>query len=57
MSLNISFGDEVITTPFTWISTGEVIKLIGAKPIFVDVDEETCNINIDLIEKKNNEKN
>lgn len=52
MSLNISSGDEVITTPFTWISTGEVIKLVGAKPIFVDVDEETCNINTDLIEKK-----
>lgn len=44
MSLDIGPGDEVITTPFTWISTVEVIKLIGAKPIYCDVDESTFNL-------------
>lgn len=52
MALGISKGDEVITTPFTWISTAEVIKLLGAKPIFVDVELETCNMNLDLIASK-----
>lgn len=56
MSLNIKLGDEVITTPFTWISTAEVIKFLGAKPIFVDVDYNDCNINLDLLEKKNYKK-
>ena len=52
MALGISKGDEVITTPFTWISTAEVIKLLGARPIFVDVELETCNMNLDLIASK-----
>jgi len=52
MALGISTGDEIITTPFTFISTAEVIVLLGAKPIFVDIDPETCNINASLIEKK-----
>jgi UDP-2-acetamido-2-deoxy-ribo-hexuluronate aminotransferase len=56
LALGISNGDEVLTTPFTWISTSEVIALIGAIPVFVDIDEETFNINPDLIEEKINDK-
>lgn len=50
MALDIGPGDEVITSPFTFISTVEVIALIGAKPIFVDIDPNTFNINYSLIE-------
>ena len=52
MSLNIKPGDEIITTSFTWISTAEVIGLLGAKPVFVDCESETCNINLNLITQK-----
>tara|TARA_B100000287_G_scaffold435034_1_gene501530 strand:- start:2129 stop:3229 length:1101 start_codon:yes stop_codon:yes gene_type:complete len=51
MSLNIRPGDEIITTPFTFISTVEVILLLKAKPIFVDIREDTFNINEELIER------
>ncbi len=51
MALNIGPGDEVITTPFTWISTAEVIKLLGAVPVFVDIDPNTFNIDISKIEE------
>ena len=50
MSLNIRPGDEVITTPFSFISTAEVIILLGATPIFVDIREDTFNLNPQLIE-------
>jgi len=56
MAVGISPGDEVITSPFTFIATAEVVSFLGAKPIFVDIDEETFNINPDLIEKKINSK-
>lgn len=46
MALNVGPGDEVITTPFTWISTLEVIKLLGAKARLVDIDPDTYNLNI-----------
>ena len=52
MSIDIKPGDEIITTPLTWIYTAEVIKLLNAKPVFVDIDESTCNINANLISKK-----
>ncbi len=52
MAINIKPGDEVITTPFTFISTAETISLLGAKPVFVDIDKETFNINFNLIEAK-----
>lgn len=45
-------GDEVITPPFSFIATAEAISYIGARPVFVDVDEGTFNINADLIEEK-----
>ena len=52
MSLNLKKGSEIITTPFTYVSTVETIMRIGCKPIFVDIDEETCNISVDEIKKK-----
>lgn len=45
-------GDEVITPPITWISTINTILNMGAKPVFVDVEEDTLNINPKLIEEK-----
>ncbi len=44
MALDLKPGDEVITTPFTFVATAEVMVLLGAKPVFVDVEEETANI-------------
>jgi UDP-2-acetamido-2-deoxy-ribo-hexuluronate aminotransferase len=56
MALDIKPGDEIITTPFTFVATAEVIVLLGAKPVYVDVEPDTCNINAKLIEAKITEK-
>ena len=45
MALGIGAGDEVITVPYTWISTAEVISLLGANPVFVDIRPDTWNMN------------
>jgi len=50
MALDVKAGDEVITTPFTFVATAEVIVLLGATPVFVDVEPDTCNIDPSRIE-------
>ncbi|MCJ8278738.1 MAG: DegT/DnrJ/EryC1/StrS family aminotransferase [Rivularia sp. ALOHA_DT_140] len=46
---NIGPGDEVITTPFTFVATCEVISAVGAKPVFVDIDPATFNLNLQQV--------
>lgn len=52
MALGIGVGDEVITTSFTFVATAEVIVLLGATPVFVDVEPDTCNIKVSDIEAR-----
>ncbi|KND61593.1 UDP-4-amino-4-deoxy-L-arabinose-oxoglutarate aminotransferase [Candidatus Burkholderia verschuerenii] len=47
----VGVGDEVITTPMTWVSTANVILEVGATPVFVDIDPVTRNIDLDLLER------
>ena len=50
MAIDIQPDDEIITTPFTWISTAEMMALIKAKPVFVDIEPDTYNMDANLIE-------
>lgn len=50
MALDLKPGDEVITTPFTFAATAEMIVLLGGVPVFVDIEADTCNIDVTRIE-------
>ncbi len=52
MAIGLKPGDEVITTPFTFAATAEVIVLLGGKPVYVDIEPDTCNIDASLIEAR-----
>jgi UDP-2-acetamido-2-deoxy-ribo-hexuluronate aminotransferase len=50
MALDLQPGDEVITTPFTFAATAEMIVLAGCKPVFVDIEPDTCNLDAGWVE-------
>ena len=52
MAIGLQPGDEVVTTPFTFAATAEMIVLLGGRPVFVDIEADTCNIDASLIEAK-----
>jgi len=56
MALGIGHGDEVITVAHTWISTAEVIAVIGAKPVFIDVNRDTFLMDLQQVKEKVNHK-
>lgn len=51
MAYGVGPGDAILTTPFTFVATGEVISLLGATPVFVDIDPRTFNIDPDKLEE------
>lgn len=50
LGLGVGPGDEVVTTPFSFIASSNVILMVGAKPVFVDIDPKTLNINVEKLE-------
>jgi UDP-2-acetamido-2-deoxy-ribo-hexuluronate aminotransferase len=52
MAMNLKAGDEVITTPFTFVATTETIALLGGVPVYVDIDPQTFNIDASRIEER-----
>lgn len=52
MALGITGGDEVLTTPFTFVATTETIALLGAKPMYADINPDTFNIDVEEVRKR-----
>ncbi len=50
MALGVKPGDEVVTSPFTFVATAEMIVLLGARPVYADVEEDTANIDVSRLE-------
>ena len=57
LAMGVGPGDEVITTPFTFIATSNCVMMVGAKPVFVDIDPVSLNIDPDAIAAKITDKN
>ena len=54
--LNIKPGDEVLTTNFSWISTASCISMVGATPVFCDIDKKTYHMSLDSIKRMYSDK-
>lgn len=52
LARGIGPGDEVIVPAFTWVATANVVELVGAKPVFIDVRRDTCNLDVDALASK-----